>query len=260
MKNWSNYLKHTIEMIGIQRLALPFGIKPMAALTVLKPDIYATCPSDGKVLDYYAGTFEAVYVLLNPFIRPITISIDAFKPEFYPERSTIVATCKAVPWSEVEDLAGLPSLSAIDIGLRTQIGGLKEKYAVKEYADRLGNMTASLGVVPPCDGSHSDLLFNQVLGLFQELGHERVWVGDEFGLARELCWIDELKNGGKKPNFHHHNVFSADKSMLWTIHWDSHFSFLCSSLENLNRVKVSDRFEGFFCTPLTEVYWSVQDA
>jgi hypothetical protein len=29
------------------------------------PDVFATCPSDGKILEYYKDTFEAVYVLLQ---------------------------------------------------------------------------------------------------------------------------------------------------------------------------------------------------
>lgn len=35
-----------------------------------EPDKYASCPLDGRVLDYYKGAFDSVYVLLHPFERP----------------------------------------------------------------------------------------------------------------------------------------------------------------------------------------------
>jgi hypothetical protein len=129
----------------------------------------------------------------------------------------------------------------------------------QEFAARIKAMTESTGIIPPCEGEHSDLLHNQVLELFQELGHEWVWVGDEFCTERKLHWIEDLKNGQEPTVSGHCNVFSPDKSFLWTVHWDSHFSLLCSSLENLNRTKVAERLEGFFCGPRTQIYWSVHE-
>jgi hypothetical protein len=222
-----------------------------------EPDIYATCPHDGNILDYYAGTFETVYVSLSPFIQPASISPDLFEPDTYPKRTRITEICKAVPWSTVMSIAGLPALSAVDIGLRTQILGLDKRHMNQEFAARIKAMTESTGIIPPCEGEHSDLLHNQVLELFQELGHEWVWVGDEFCTERKLHWIEDLKNEQEPTISGHCNVFSPDKSFLWTVHWDSHFSLLCSSLGNLNRIKVAERLEGFFCGPRTQIYWSV---
>jgi hypothetical protein len=33
----------------------------MAERILPSPDAYATCPNEGKILEYYSGTFEAVY-------------------------------------------------------------------------------------------------------------------------------------------------------------------------------------------------------
>ena len=104
----------------------------MSSRAVPTPDIYATCPGDENVLAYYAGTFDAVHVCLSPFIRPVSISPDIFCPETYPDRQKIIETCAAVTRREVMHLAGLPSIAAVDIGLRTLIGGLNEKYANQE--------------------------------------------------------------------------------------------------------------------------------
>jgi hypothetical protein len=223
-----------------------------------KPDIYATCPNEGKILAFYSGTFDAVFVSLSPFIEPVSIAPSLFCPETYPSRSVVIAGCKGVSWCKVMSLTGLPTISAIDIGLKTRIHGLKEEFCSQEYAKAIDAIIDSTGILPPPEGVHSDLLHNKVLELFQELGHECVWIGDEFCSERKLHWVDDLKNKPDTIVRGPCNIFSPDKSMLWTVHWDSHFSFLCSSHENLEHINISDRLEGFFCSPQTDVYWSVR--
>jgi hypothetical protein len=92
----------------------------------------------------------------------------------------------------------------------------------------------------------------------QSLGYDWVWVGDEFGTERKLYWIDDLKNQESGPTVGHCNVFTPDKALLWTTHWDSHCYFLCSSEWSLIAIQEAYRFEGFFCDPTTEVYWGVR--
>jgi hypothetical protein len=225
-----------------------------------KPDVYATCcPDDGRILDYYADTFDAVYVALNPFIKPVSISPELFHSGTYPDRRTIIASCEPIRWNDILTATGLPSISAVDIGLRTMILGLKKEYENKEYAKRIDALK-SVGIFPPGEGEHPDTLHDQVLGFFQELGHESVWVGDEWGEERELYSIQSLKSGSEPAIVGHRNVFSPDKSILWTVHWDSHFSLLCSSREILNQLGVAERLEGFYCNRHTQIYWSVHGA
>jgi hypothetical protein len=222
------------------------------------PDVFATCPSDGKILEYYAGTFEAVYVVLHPFIKAVSISGDQFTPSTYPERSTIVDSCRPVSWAEVAAKAALPSIAAVDIGLRTMIGGLKAEFSNREYADKIESLAQSDHILTPPEGCFSDLLHNRMLLSIQDLGYKWVWVGDEFSTERKLYWIEDLMTHEAKATWGHCNVFTPDKALLWTTHWDSHFSFLCSSERNVAAIQEKYQFEGFACTPLTEVYWSVR--
>jgi len=222
------------------------------------PDLFASCPLDGKIIEYYSGTFEAVYVSLNPFIRPMTIDKAEFKPGTYPNRKDIAANCEPVPWSEVKHLAGLPSLAAVDIGLRTSIGGLKKEFENQSYASAIDALYDSQNILTPVEGLFPDLLHDRILQGIQGLGYEWLWVGDEFCTERKLCWIDDLKNQNDGLTRGRFNVFTPDKRFLWTIHWDSHFSFLCSSQPNLAALSNACKLEGFFCTPSTEVYWSVR--
>jgi hypothetical protein len=222
------------------------------------PDAFATCPTEGKVLEYYAGTFESAYVLLHPFIKAVSIDKAQFKPATYPNRACIVGNCAPVSWAEVAEIARLPSIAAIDVGLRTMILGLKAELSNQEYADKIESLAKSNGILPPPEGFFSDLLHDRVLQSIQGLGYEWVWVGDEFGTERKLYWIDDLKGQETGPTVGNRNVFTPDKQLLWTTHWDSHFSFLCSSERRLTAVQDTCHFEGFFCTPSTEVYWSVR--
>jgi uncharacterized protein DUF2711 len=221
------------------------------------PDVFASCPQDGKILEYYAGTFEAVYVSLNPFIKPVSIDKADFKPGTYPNRVSIVANCKPVSWSEVAQLAELPSLAAVDIGLRTRRRGLKEELQNDGYAAAIDALDGTDGILPPQEGAFSDLVHDRILQSMQELGYEWLWIGDEFCTERKLHWIDDLKNQDDGLTIGRFNVFTPDKQLLWTIHWDSHFSFLCSSREKLAAIQKTGGLEGFFCTPSTEIYWSV---
>ena len=225
-----------------------------------EPDRYATCPGDGEVLAYYTGLFDSVYVSLSPFIRSVSIPADVFCSETYPSRRKVVESCEAITWRKVMSLTHLPSLSAVDVGLRTMIGGLKKEYENEKYSSSISSLFENEGIISPTEGEHSDLLHNRVLGLFQELGHEWIWVGDELCSERKLHWIEDLLTEEAPTISGHCNVFSPDKSLLWTVHWDSHFSFLCSSQKNLDRINVASRLEGFFCDARTQVYWSVQDA
>lgn len=229
----------------------------MTTRVLPSPDVFASCPLEGKVLEYYSGTFEAVYIVLNPFIRPTAIDKANFKPGTYPNRASIVTNCEPVSWSEVARLAGLPSLAAVDIGLRTGIHGLRTELENQSYASAINALYDTQNILTPPEGMFPDLLHDKILQSIQGLGYEWLWVGDEFCTERKLHWIDDLKNQEDGLTRGCFNVFTPDKQLLWTIHWDSHFSFLCSSQQNLSAIQSMSDLEGFFCTPLTEVYWSV---
>ncbi len=113
------------------------------------PDIFATCPQEGKISDYYAGTFDAVYVLLHPFIKVVAIGAEQFRPPRYPSRSSIVRTCTPVSWAEAAQKAGLPSIAAVDVGLRTRIRGLRPELSNQDYADRIESLADSDHVLLP---------------------------------------------------------------------------------------------------------------
>lgn len=224
------------------------------------PDVYATCPSDGRVLEYYADAFEAVFVCFNPFIKPVHVPSERFRPESYPDRTELLTLCEPVTWRETMELAGLRSFAAVDLALKAQILAVRQECMREEYAQQLEALYGRGIVMPPVEGEHSPFLCETALSMFQELGHDWVWVGDEFCTERKLHWIGDMMSAENSPIVGCVNIFTPDKSLLWTVHWDSHFTFLCGSRAELERLKLSERLEGFFCTPSTQVYWSSYDA
>ncbi len=223
------------------------------------PDVYAVCAKGGPVLSFYQGVFESVYVLLHPFIRPIVKSAKDFRNDANPlDRAALCASCEPVAWAEVQRLTEFSSPAEINVALRTQIGGLRKEFASQSLATRLRTSVEKSGIVEPSEGTFSDLSHDKILTFLQEQGYEWLWVGDEFCTERELHWLEDLKEPTSTATQGHCNVFTPDKQVLWTTHWDSHFSFFCGSKEMIARVANDARFEGFECDATTMVYWSVR--
>ena len=219
------------------------------------PDLFATCPNEGNILDFYSGQFESVFVLLHPFIRAESIDKELFYASSYPSKTEILEHCSPVSWGEIVSLTDLPDINAVDVGLRTGIGGLKSEYANKEFSASIDRLEETTNIVRPDEGEIPALLQNRVFTALQKIGQDWLWIGDEFGMERKLEWIDDLKGEYQLPS--HGNLFTPDKCILLTTHWDSHFSFLCSSLRTIEAILEIDRLEGFFCDRSTEVYWSI---
>ena len=222
-----------------------------------KPEQYASCPYDEKILEFYKGQFDSVFILLHPFVYPKSIDIERFCPEKWPSKWDIIKDCEAVSWERILELTDLRSLSEVDIGLRTSISGLKKEIANETYASCLNELTEKKNIIHPSEGELPPLLENRIYEAVKSLGHEWLWVGDEFGTERKLYWIDDLIEKDEIPS--HGCVFTHDHSLLVTTHWDSHSSFLCSSKEIIEQILSADDFEGFYCTENTEVYWGAYE-
>lgn len=56
---------------------------------VLSPEIYASYPYDGKVLEYYQGVFESVYILLHPFYKAVTLELEHYNVDRWLKKMTL---------------------------------------------------------------------------------------------------------------------------------------------------------------------------
>ena len=221
--------------------------------TLPTADKYTSCPSDGKILDYYKGQFKSVYILHHPFIKPNNCKIKRFHTGKWPSKHEIINYCSPVLWNEVIALTDQKNISEIDVGLRTSISSLNEEYFNEDFVNSLNKLYEDHEIISPEEGEIPPLLENRVYEAILSLGYKWLWVGDEFCTERKLFWIDDLIKGDEIPN--HGCVFTPDKTILVTTHWVSHCFFICSSKSIIDKMLRIESFEGFFCTYKTEVYW-----
>lgn len=224
---------------------------------VLTPEIYASYPYDGKILDYYRGYFESVYVMLHPFYRSKTLNLSELNAENWPNDEVLRQHCDVVLWQAVLDLTQLENISQIDIGLRTLIGGLKKKFENKNHAAKLENLFSQTGILyPDATGFISPFLSNAMLRCIQALGYDKLWQVDEF--SYQAAVLHDLKELLTTQQTQQCN-YTEDHQLLFATHWDSHCTFLCASKKIIDQILGIYPFEGFFCTPNTEVYWGLHD-
>lgn len=228
-----------------------------------EPHRYAICaPEDIAIKEFYKGVFEEVFIFFHPFIKPKTIDYELFKPDTYPSKNDIRDNCEMVTWKEFVTLAGLNSFRQLDIGLRTNILGLKKEYQDLQSAKLVQETCEKEKIVQPAEGLFPEFIMNNLLESIKTIGHEWIWHGDEFCTERTLEYIDDfinnnnmlddLKNGKR-------NLFTHDNNILITTHWDSHFSLLCSDKETVEQLVKSSGLEGFYCSEETEMYWSLDN-
>ncbi|GAB3255117.1 DUF2711 family protein [Chitinimonas naiadis] len=229
----------------------------MTTRTLPPVDAYATCPVNGLVLEYYAGTFESVYVMLSPFIRLVEMEKERFLSDVCLSNTELKAGCEPVRWEQVRSMTGLDTLAEVDLGLRAKIGAIRTTQANARYVKAISDLFEHQSIAPPNEGAFSWSLQDKVLAFIQQQGYEWVWVGDELCTERKLHWIEDLKADDTELTSGPCNVFTPDKRILWTTHWDSHFSFFCASSAVIARLAEQSNLEGFSCTPTTQVYWSL---
>ena len=220
------------------------------------PEKFASCPYDKKILSFYEGQFESVFVIFHPFFMSTKIKLKYSPPSRWPSKHQFIEECSTISWSETLLLSGLTKFSDIDIGLRTIINGIKPERSNKYFSEKLTALQ-SQHIILPQEGYLSPFIENKLLNAIKIIGHNWLWVGDEFGTERKLYWVEDLIEKDEIPA--HGCVFAHDHSLLITTHWDSHCSFLCSSKETIDKILEIEPFEGFFCTQNTEVYWSLYE-
>jgi len=212
--------------------------------------VYASNAYDGNILDYYRGTFEAVYIIYHPFASTKGLSKDQI------DNLDDLTDLEPVSWQDILDRSeGLNHFADIDQGLRSLIGGINKSDEIQRFEKELKYICETHDYLEPYEGNIHDLIENHLYKAIQSLGYEKLWVSDEFNDEKNECLISDLLQNSLVPI--HGSVYTDDKALLLSSQWDSHCTFLCSSKENIDKILAQDDFEGFFCTPFTEVYWGL---
>ena len=225
--------------------------------TVNQPDLgnRRRCPSDGLILDFYEGCYEAVYIALHPFLKPIKIEHEKFYPETYPENWEILDGCDPVTWSEFLKLSSMPGISKIDEALQIYIGGIKENKENKGLIDKFVCAIDETKLIPPFEGKLPPHLQLEICEALKKLDHNEVLISDEFCDQTEKIRIDDLMISDALPV--HGHINTTNHQLLVTTHWDSHCTFICSAKNEIDKLLSFAEIEGFFCDAKDQVWWGL---
>lgn len=219
----------------------------MTERTLAKFDKYLACPNDGKILKYYAGIFDTVFVAFHQFYNKKADAVNLPFDQRILDKNTFIS------WDEILQLTGISSLADLDVGLRTLIGGLGEQYENRYTAKVIEELNDGIGI--PIEGFICPFVEKKLLNALLLTGDHQLWVNDEVGTERKLWKIEDLLSNDAIP--YAACNFTPDKSIAITTHWDSHCTFICGNGDKIRKIIIDANLEGFYCDENTEVYWSL---
>jgi hypothetical protein len=213
--------------------------------------------ADIPILEFYNGFYDCIYIILHPFYKVVDQDEIKFDLKTWPTKKEINRCTQKLSWQDFIKLSGIENINRLDIALRNSIWGLNNKHKNDEDLGLFNNATEKYSLIPPGEGDFSDILINEMLEALLFLGYDWIFVGDEFGHERKLQYIQDIIDDEVEVNYHHENWYTPKNEILYTTHWDSHFTMLCSDKRTVEKILEKYPFEGFYCKPDTEIYWSI---
>lgn len=256
-------------------------------------------PEDSVMLDWYRGTFDRGFIALHPFFtidglnpalcehgtlvlsghdRPEDVGLIEWMDEKSAARrdgkellgGSVPEIAKrfgrAIGWRQIGANVGLPDHCAVDRALRTNILGLRQEFADQAAARRLVDYCDRTKIFLPTEGCFQPLMETAIVALLRRSGLSEVILSDEFSdeqqlisvdaLDGELAWElrDDLVKWGAR------RLIAPDQSLLIWVHWDSFYTAIFGTEERMGGARVSEGFEGFWCSDRTRTYWLNEDA
>jgi hypothetical protein len=177
----------------------------------------------------------------------------------YPSDEEILNQGIIVPWLDVRNGAGLSSDSDLYKALKTSIGAYNKDYSRPDLAKKLEQFTKVAQVWEPGEGQYDILTLRKIYNSFKSLGIRHIIVVDEFFVTRKELMLDQIalekfteEIGGKD-----YYIYSADKSILFSLDWDSFFFIICYSSASTGKIIDAQNFEGFFANSATTHGWEL---
>jgi hypothetical protein len=216
---------------------------------------FAYPPCDEPLIDAYGGRFEALYVILHPFVRvPDRLAWRATHQ--YPSEEQIFAAGEKVRWSDVSAETGLRGAAGLNHALLTSINAIYPEFGDFAARDRLRQFLEAGNVWMPNEGSFEPLLHSDFMYAFESAGKSSLIFVPEFpsvdpvqpfNLNRLKVHADAFPARG--------TVMPEDASFLFTVDWDSFFTLLYGPRKFVSDFVKGRRVEGFFANATTEHYW-----
>ncbi|HUB51481.1 MAG TPA: DUF2711 family protein [Terracidiphilus sp.] len=212
-------------------------------------------PCDAPLIEAYGGRFEALYVILHPFVRvPDRLAWRATRA--YPSEEQILAAGEKVRWAEVAAETGLRGAAGLNQALLTSIDAIYPEFGDFGARNRLQQFLEAGNVWMPNEGGFEPLLQADILDAFERSGKSSVVFVPEFPSVDPVVpfLVSRLKER-IDPFPARGSVMPEDASYLFTVDWDSFFTLLYGPRKFLQDFVARRKVEGFFANATTEHYW-----
>jgi hypothetical protein len=245
---------------------------------------------DGPLLQWYAGAYDMAYIAFHPFVRipgldpadcePWTMHVDctAVPPEqnpfdvmkqlrddqsssFSPQVVDELSKRRGITlrWSEVGKAAGFDGPCDLNRALLSSIGALKREYEDSAGTERLLQYCSEQKIFMPTEGRFQSSMESSIAEVFHRAGYDQVEITDEFDEASSTIDLKKLRSEEPWSSIIDFpvagRVFTADRTLLAVVDWDSFFTLICGKAERLQHVALAEIFEGFWCGPETTHQW-----
>lgn len=246
---------------------------------------------ENSILSNFVGFYDSVFIAYLPFFRlkehnlekvsvqkSHQISLEEFKagdevfgnlPDFnadvysyendeYPEAEAIFENAEIVSWKEVKTGASFNDYAEIYKALKTSIGSYRKVFERVDLRDKLNEFTEKEKIFHPSEGNFEVLSKIEIYNALKRLGKNEIIVVDEFYENEKELNLDliRLKEFVEQIEHKDYYIYSKDKSLLFTIEWDSFFYLICSDKKTIDEILQNSMIEGFFCSNETKHAWA----
>ncbi len=243
------------------------------------------------ILSSFTGFYNSVFIAYLPFFRlkehnlekvsvqkSHQISLEEFKagdevfgnlPDFnadvysyandnYPEDEAIFENAESVSWKEVKTGANFDDYAELYKALKTSIGSYRKVFERIDLRDRLNEFTEKEKIFHPSEGNFEVLSKIEIYNALKSLGKSKIIFVDEFYDSEKEFDLSSIsvKEFVEKIEYKDYYIYPKDKSILFSIDWDSFFYLICSNKNTIDEILQNSRIEGFFCTNETKHIWA----
>ena len=177
--------------------------------------------------------------------------------EQYPDEKSIIENGEIITWNEIKNEAKFNDVGEINKALRTSIGAFRSVLRRVDLSEKLNAYTNEQKIFHPIEGNFEPLVKIQIYNSLKQNGKNDIVVIDEYLESERELTLNSISVGEfiEKVEFKDYYIYAKDKSVLFTIDWDSFFFLICSNQPLLNEVIEAGNFEGFFCSETTDHSW-----
>jgi hypothetical protein len=212
-------------------------------------------PTDAPLLGAWGGRFEALYVILHPFVR-VPQRLAWRVTHHYPNDDQIFATGEKVRWAQVAAETGLRNAARLNHALLTSILAVEPELCDYPARDTLHSYLETGNVWMPEEGRFEPLLHEDILEAFAMAGRSSMIFVPEFPSVDPVLPFNTARLSSRICAFPARgSLMPEDVSFLFTVDWDSFFTLLYGPREFLARLAAKRNIEGFFANATTEHAW-----